>query len=262
MAIGVVEGGVVTHVRTDHIGRPVFATDGFGVKVWEASYLPFGGVHTSTGANSDLRFPGQWFQSESGLHQNWMRDYDPTTGRYVQADPLGLVDGASVYGYARQSPLRYVDPRGLFLEEQDTVDDPPIHQPFPGSGGSAGPGGPIPVPPRPVRVPPIAIPAAAAAAAVALLPWIPNVPDEFAEEECDDDCNPATAPFWNSLKSFRGEYRYSGNGRRRLYYKWDRAHFCEVEVYNRRGQHLGAVDGRTGAPIKPAEPGRVERGLR
>jgi hypothetical protein len=44
--------------------------------------------------------PGQWFQSESGLHQNWMRDYDPTTGRYLQADPPGLVAGMNVYGYA------------------------------------------------------------------------------------------------------------------------------------------------------------------
>ncbi|TQV65784.1 RHS repeat-associated core domain-containing protein [Aliiroseovarius halocynthiae] len=58
------------------------------------------------------RAAGQWFQSESGLHQNWMRDYDPTTGRYIQADPLGLVDGASVYNYALQNPGRYVDPRG------------------------------------------------------------------------------------------------------------------------------------------------------
>ena len=41
-----------------------------------------------------------------------MRDYDPTTGRYLQADPLGLVDGASVYGYALGNPGRYVDPRG------------------------------------------------------------------------------------------------------------------------------------------------------
>jgi hypothetical protein len=41
-----------------------------------------------------------------------MRDYDPTTGCYLQADPLGLVDGASVYGYALQNPGRYVDPRG------------------------------------------------------------------------------------------------------------------------------------------------------
>jgi uncharacterized protein RhaS with RHS repeats len=41
-----------------------------------------------------------------------MRDYDPTTGRYIQADPLGLVDGASVYGYALQNPGRYTDPTG------------------------------------------------------------------------------------------------------------------------------------------------------
>ncbi|WP_322892214.1 MULTISPECIES: RHS repeat-associated core domain-containing protein [unclassified Yoonia] len=54
----------------------------------------------------------KWFQSETGLHQNWMRDYDPTTGGYMQADPLGLIDGASVYGYALQNPGRYVDPKG------------------------------------------------------------------------------------------------------------------------------------------------------
>lgn len=41
-----------------------------------------------------------------------MRDYDPTTGRYIQGDPLGLIDGPSVYGYALQNPGRYVDPRG------------------------------------------------------------------------------------------------------------------------------------------------------
>ncbi len=77
------------------------------------SYLPFGGVHTTTGDPIKLRFPGRWFQSENGLDQNWMRDYDPNTGRYMQADPLGLVDGASVYGYARQNPGRYVDQLGL-----------------------------------------------------------------------------------------------------------------------------------------------------
>jgi RHS repeat-associated protein len=85
------------------------------VKVWTATYTPFGGVHTSTGALPTARFPGQWFQSESGLHQNWMRDYDPTTGRYLQADPLGLVDGASVYGYVTQNPGRWIDPRGEFV---------------------------------------------------------------------------------------------------------------------------------------------------
>ncbi|AXI43754.1 RHS repeat domain-containing protein [Sulfitobacter sp. SK011] len=106
VAVAVIEGGQMYFIRTDHIGRPVFATDSTGAKVWEAMYLPFGGVQVSTGPNIELRFPGQWFQSESGLHQNWMREYDPTTGRYIQADPLGLVEGASVYGYVLQNPGR------------------------------------------------------------------------------------------------------------------------------------------------------------
>ena len=102
-------------VRSDHIGRPVFATNASGVKTWTAAYLPYGGVRVTTGTPPTARFPGQWFQSETGLHQNWMRDYDPNTGSYMQADPLGLVDGASVYGYAGQNPGRYVDPTGEFF---------------------------------------------------------------------------------------------------------------------------------------------------
>jgi hypothetical protein len=46
-----------------------------------------------------------------------MRDYDPTTGRYLQADPLGLIDGASVYGYALQNPRRHTDQRGEFIAQ-------------------------------------------------------------------------------------------------------------------------------------------------
>ncbi len=46
-----------------------------------------------------------------------MRDYDPTTGRYLQPDPLGLIDGASVYGYALQSPMRFTDPTGEFIPQ-------------------------------------------------------------------------------------------------------------------------------------------------
>jgi len=95
-----IEGVVINFVRADYISRPVFATNTAGDVVWRASYDPFGNVRATTGTPTTIRFPGQWFQSESGLRQNWMRDYDPTTGRYMQADPLGLIDGASVYGYA------------------------------------------------------------------------------------------------------------------------------------------------------------------
>ncbi len=56
-AVAVVENDTVYYIRTDHIGRPVFATDGAGAQVWTASYLPFGRVYASSGPNSDLRFP-------------------------------------------------------------------------------------------------------------------------------------------------------------------------------------------------------------
>ncbi len=64
-------------------------------------------------AASPCASPVNGSRPKVGLHQNWMRDYDPTTGRYIQADPLGLVDGASVYGYARQNPGRWTEPFGL-----------------------------------------------------------------------------------------------------------------------------------------------------
>lgn len=89
-------------MRTDQIGRSAFATNAAGTKVWTAGCSPFGGITTSTGTPAAMRFPGQRYQAATGLYQNWMRDYDPTTWRYLQADPLGLVDGASVYGYARE----------------------------------------------------------------------------------------------------------------------------------------------------------------
>ena len=57
------------------------------------SGLPYGGLHSYTGTTEvDLRFPGQLMQAESGLYCNWNRQYDPTTGRYTQADPKGYRD--------------------------------------------------------------------------------------------------------------------------------------------------------------------------
>ena len=61
----------------------------------------------------DMRFPGQRYDSASGLNYNYFRDYDPATGRYVQSDPIGLVGGISTYGYVRGNPLLQIDPFGL-----------------------------------------------------------------------------------------------------------------------------------------------------
>jgi RHS repeat-associated protein len=73
-------------------------TDDTKAIVWQATFLPFGAVHTITGsAANDNRFPGQYYQLESGLNYNWHRQYDPSLGRYTQPDPLGLIDGPSRY---------------------------------------------------------------------------------------------------------------------------------------------------------------------
>ncbi len=61
----------------------------------------------------NLRFAGQYFDAESGLFHNRHRDYDSASGRYVQADPIGLAGGISLYSYVGANPLGFVDPLGL-----------------------------------------------------------------------------------------------------------------------------------------------------
>jgi RHS repeat-associated protein len=102
-------------VHADHLDRPIRMTDGTKSVVWNAFFLPFGAVDVILGpASNNLRFPGQYFLLESGLHYNWYRHYDPTLGRYTQADPLGFVDGPSLYAYVGGNPVGDLDPTGEF----------------------------------------------------------------------------------------------------------------------------------------------------
>jgi RHS repeat-associated protein len=117
-------GGVnIFYVHTDHLNTPrKIAQPSTGTLAWRYDADPFG----TTAPNQNpaglgtfvynLRAPGQYYQPETGLNQNWNRDYDPLGGgRYIEPDPLGLAGGSySTYAYASNRPIMSVDPRGLY----------------------------------------------------------------------------------------------------------------------------------------------------
>jgi len=113
-------GETFTYLHVDHLNTPRLATDDAETIVWRWDSNAFG----STAANEDpdndsnamvinLRFPGQYFDTETGLHYNYFRTYDPSTGRYLESDPIGLSGGLNTYGYVGGNPLSFVDPYGL-----------------------------------------------------------------------------------------------------------------------------------------------------
>jgi RHS repeat-associated protein len=102
-------------VHVDQLNRPIRMTDATKASVWDATWLPWGGVQSIAGTGVlNARLPGQWFQLEAGLHYNWNRSYDPTLGRYTQPDPLGFVDGPSLYGYAAARCSGWIRMEGYF----------------------------------------------------------------------------------------------------------------------------------------------------
>jgi len=88
-----------------------------GVTVWSATYDAFGRatVDSASTVTNNLRYPGQYYDAESGLHYNWMRFYDPSVGRYTTWDPIGLRGGKNIYTYVYGNTLMYVDPYGLCI---------------------------------------------------------------------------------------------------------------------------------------------------
>jgi RHS repeat-associated protein len=89
--------------------------DSTGLVVWRAGYDPFGQavVDPASTVENNLRLPGQYFDEETGLHYNWHRYYDPSTGRYLTPDPIGLAGGINIYSYVLNNPVNFIDPLGL-----------------------------------------------------------------------------------------------------------------------------------------------------
>jgi RHS repeat-associated protein len=108
------------YLHSDHLHTPRLATDARQRVVWRWDTEAFGQSKANTDPDGDgkkvnvnLRFPGQYYDRESGLHYNYFRDYDPRTGRYIQSDPIGLRGGLNTYAYAVSNPINFVDPFGL-----------------------------------------------------------------------------------------------------------------------------------------------------
>jgi len=106
--------GAYSYYHNDHLGTPRKLTTSAGATAWSTAYASFGAAqpNVETVANP-LRLPGQYFDAETGLHQNFFRDYDPITGRYVEPDPIGLSSGLNRYTYANQNPINFSDDLGL-----------------------------------------------------------------------------------------------------------------------------------------------------
>ncbi|MFG1918548.1 DUF6531 domain-containing protein [Micromonospora sp. NPDC048898] len=97
-------------VVTDLVGTPTHLVEPSGTLRWWARSDLWGRSHGPSA--TPLRFPGQYFDAETGLHYNRFRFYDPATARYLSPDPLGLAGGSNPTAYVTD-PLTVADPLGL-----------------------------------------------------------------------------------------------------------------------------------------------------
>ncbi len=109
----------IAYYHCDQIGTPQEVTDETGEVAWSARYKAWGEAKEviseaarKAGISNPLRFSGQYFDRETGLHYNRHRYYDPHSGRFVSKDPIGLAGGINSFVYA-PNPVQWIDPLGL-----------------------------------------------------------------------------------------------------------------------------------------------------
>ncbi|OCG69098.1 hypothetical protein A9G41_07090 [Gilliamella sp. Nev5-1] len=111
--------------QNDHLGTPIALTGSLGDTLYECQYNAYGQIINETYHQDDidslpdnpLRFQGQYYDEETGLHYNLNRYYDPFIGRYITQDPLGILGGLNSYQYAGSDPINWIDPLGLIKVE-------------------------------------------------------------------------------------------------------------------------------------------------
>ena len=111
----------VYYVHADHLGSPKMITQPSNNAIlWRWDQDPFGTATPNQNPSGqgtlvyNLRFPGQYYDQETGLNYNYFRDLDTSNGRYVESDPIGLRGGINTYAYASDNPINNRDPLGLW----------------------------------------------------------------------------------------------------------------------------------------------------
>jgi RHS repeat-associated protein len=124
------KSGKACYLYCNHLATPLAAEDDSGSVVWQARVEPYGAASIGRDAAVDvpLRFPGHYFDAETGLHYNRYRYYSPELGRYLQSDPVGIRGGANLYAYTN-NPLKRVDLEGLNDCGDDGSSKPPPGKP-------------------------------------------------------------------------------------------------------------------------------------
>ncbi|MDO8268475.1 MAG: RHS repeat-associated core domain-containing protein [Moraxellaceae bacterium] len=119
----------IDYIHPDHLGTPRLVTNASQTIIWRWDSSPFGATDAQQDPDGDnqafvlnLRFPGQYFDDETGLHYNYFRDYDPTLGRYIESDPIGLRGGINTYAYVSGSPVMMTDPEGKSIAAAATCE--------------------------------------------------------------------------------------------------------------------------------------------
>lgn len=116
VAVAVTNSGTTTvdYVSTDQLNAPRVITDSSQTVLWSWNSDPFGNGNPTGSLTYDLRFPGQQYDSETGHDYNYYRDYDASTGRYSESDPIGLGGGVNSYTYTVDNPMTRADLVGLY----------------------------------------------------------------------------------------------------------------------------------------------------
>jgi RHS repeat-associated protein len=115
------------YVHTNQQGTPLMVTDSNQNIAWSTTYQPYGTTSIPTGSvTQNVRLPGQFSDAETGFYYNGFRDYMPNLGRYLEADPIGLLGGLNPYRYASANPGKFVDPNGLLNMLQRALVPPSV----------------------------------------------------------------------------------------------------------------------------------------